>query len=155
MQAPERGGLHQQQGGRQMEVREVHEVIQRHAGQRHGPDRAGVVHHMRHRVAARDGLRGVAGGVGVGQVGLHMLAAAVLGRAAGHRDHVVPRIQQARADGGADPGAAASHDGDRHASTSASTRNGLPEPCRILSGAASSSAPVAGNWSRLARHCSP
>src|SRR5581483_8618722 len=40
-------------------------------------------------------------------------------------------------------------------STSARTRSGLPLPWRILSGAATTTAPVGGSWSRLVRHCRP
>src|SRR5262245_64787093 len=39
--------------------------------------------------------------------------------------------------------------------TRASTRNGLPLPCLILSGAAMTIAPVAGRRSRLVRHWRP
>jgi hypothetical protein len=39
--------------------------------------------------------------------------------------------------------------------TSASTRNGLPDPCSIFSGAAKITAPVAGSWSRLVRLARP
>ena len=39
--------------------------------------------------------------------------------------------------------------------TKAKTRSGLPLPSRIFSGAATISAPVGGNRSRLHRHCSP
>src|SRR5207302_3813720 len=39
--------------------------------------------------------------------------------------------------------------------TSASTRSGLPEPFLIFRGAAISTAPVGGSWSRLARLASP
>jgi len=64
------------------------------------------------------------------------------------------RLQQ---DHGARDGLEA-HQDDNQAdgwSTKASTRNGLPLPLRILSGAANTTAPVAGSWSRLVRHCSP
>ncbi len=37
----------------------------------------------------------------------------------------------------------------------ASTRRGLPLPLRIFNGAATTTAPVGGSWSRLARHCRP
>src|SRR5262245_6566208 len=40
-------------------------------------------------------------------------------------------------------------------STSAIARRGLPLPLRILRGAAITTAPVAGSWSRLVRHCRP
>ena len=39
--------------------------------------------------------------------------------------------------------------------TNARTRNGLPDPVLIFSGAAMITAPVGGNLSRLQRHCSP
>ena len=40
-------------------------------------------------------------------------------------------------------------------SMSASTRSGLPDPCRILSGGQTITAPVGGSRSRFVRHCSP
>lgn len=43
----------------------------------------------------------------------------------------------------------------RYAGMMASTRTGLPLPCTIFSGAAMTTAPVGGSWSRLHRLASP
>ena len=108
----------------------------------------------------------VGGGRAVGQIDLDVVQFGVrdVGAAARQRDHLVALFQQLLADHLADAGAATRHGGHLvglcacHAllsSTNAITRSGLPLPFSILSGAATTRAPVGGSWSRLVRHCRP
>ena len=139
------------------------EVRQRNIRQERGPDHAGVVDQGADLEAPGQRLERLGGGRAIGQVDLDAVESRVreLRQAQRERHHLVVLAQQVFANRPPDTGAAAGHDRDlrrrRHVavSTSASTRNGLPLPFSIFRGGQISTAPVGGNWSRLARHCRP
>ena len=145
-----------------MQLRQRLEIIDLRLLDRGRADGAGIVHEVRNLEARSDAAGRLGQSRVVEQINRERVQLGVrfLRRLTVEHDDLVAGVEQVLHDRGADAGGAASDDGDmafghESSSTSAKTRKGLPEPCLILSGADTITAPFGGSLSRLVRHCRP